>query len=282
MQGTADLAALAAIQDAGDAQALASLTVRANGWPQDAQTTTTLGAYTPSRDIPVEQRFQSGGGSSAVRVELSAYAPLYFARLFMPEGQMRIVRHATAAQTRMASFQIGSRLLSLQGGVANAVLGALTGSQVSLSVMDYNALLSTYVDLLSYIDAVHTRLNLQGESFDQTLTGNVQTSDALDALADVLRPSDARAAEAVGHVAASASHAAPINLHNLIDLAPYGAHDHATLSGQTAIQVNAKDLATAILQIAGGDRQARLNLGAGVHVRGAGGERTRWRKISDW
>jgi uncharacterized membrane protein len=264
LQGTADLAALAAMQDPGNAQALAMLTVRANDGSDAAQATTTLGTYTPSRDLPVAQRFQPGDGASAVRVDLTGYAPLYFARLFVPDGQMRIVRHATAAQTRLASFQIGSRLLSLQGGVANAVLSALTGSQVTLTAMDYNALLNTDVDLLSYVDALHTRLNLQGASFDQTLSGNVQTSDALAALADTLRASDVRAAEAVGRVAAAATHAAPVNLHNLIDLGAYGAQDHATLSGQTAIHVNAMDLATAILEIAGGDRQVRLDLGAGV------------------
>lgn len=264
LQGTADLAALAAMQNTSDAQAIADLTVRANGWTDSAQVTTRLGTYTASRDIPVAQRFQGGNGADAVQVDVTSYAPLYFARIFVPSGQMRIVRHATAAQTRMASFQIGSRLLSLQGGVANAVLSALTGSSVNLSVMDYNALLSTDVDLLSYIDALHTRLNLQGASFDQTLAGEVDTGDALNALADVLRPSNSRASTAISQVANAANHADPVNLKKLIDLGPYGAQDHATLSGQTAINVNAMDLATAILQIAGGDRQVRLNLGAGV------------------
>ena len=53
-------------------------------------------------------------------------------------------------------------------------------------------------------------------------------------------------------------------LSDVIDLGPYGAQDHATRSADTAIRVGAMDLATAILQVANGQRQVQLDLGAGV------------------
>ncbi len=120
LQGTADLAALAAMQNPGAAESLARSTVRDNRWETDVRITTTRGVYAADRRIAPAERFRAGGGgANAVRVQLTTTTPLYFGRLFIPSGHMSITRQATAAQTRAASFQIGSRLLSLRGGVAN-------------------------------------------------------------------------------------------------------------------------------------------------------------------
>lgn len=264
LQGSADLAALSAMQNPARAEALAGATITANGWPRGTQVRVVRGAYASDRAVRPDQRFRpNAAGANAVRVQVTSSAPLFFGRLFIPEGRMRIVRTATAAQTRLASFQIGSRLLSLRGGVANQLLTGLTGSSVNLSVMDYNALLSADVDLLSYVDALHTRLDLEGASYERTLAHDVELPDALSALADVVE--DGRAEDALRSIAQAAERAnETIGLDEVIDLGPYGAQDHATRSSTTAIQVNAMDMATALLQIADGDRQVRLQLGADV------------------
>ena len=72
---------------------------------------------------------------------LQSTSPTFFARIF---GKTNIVisRQATAAQQRYAAFSIGSGLASLNGGLLNSYLSALTGSNVSLSVMDYEALVN--------------------------------------------------------------------------------------------------------------------------------------------
>src|SRR3546814_4521395 len=57
-----------------------------------------------------------------------------------------IRRSATAAQTRMASFAIGSRLASIDGGVLNALLSGLTGSRIPLKALDYRPLAGADVD----------------------------------------------------------------------------------------------------------------------------------------
>lgn len=265
LQGSADLAALAAMQDPTRAQALAAATVADNGWPSDTRIVITHGAYVADRAVAPEQRFRPGAANAnAVRVRLESKAPLYFASIFVPEGQMRIVRQATATQARAASFQIGSRLLSLRGGVANQVLSGLTGSSVNLSVMDYNALLSADVDLLTYVDALRTRLDLQAASFDSALERDVELPEALSAISDVL--TDNRAKRAVAAIAEAAdSSNRRVGLNDLIDLGPYGAQDHLANEGRAAeVRVNAMDLASALLQIAGGERQVRLQLGADV------------------
>lgn len=266
LQGTADLAALAAIQNPAQAEALAAATVAANRWPRDTQIGIVRGTYAPDRSVRPAERFRPlASGANALRVQVRSSAPLFFGKLFIPRGRMTIVRTATAAQTRLASFQIGSRLLSLRGGVANEVLSGLTGSSVSLSVMDYESLLRADVDLLTYVDALRTRLDLEAASYDQTLAYRTETPVALEALADVLAPQDPRAERAMRRLADAAENSGrSMALNGLIDLGPYGAQDHATQSGSTQIQVSAMDLASAILQIAGGDRQVRLSLGAGV------------------
>lgn len=266
LQGTADVAALAAMGDPTRASSIANATVNANNWPQGTRVDTVLGSYTPDRSIPVAQRFQRGGsGDTAVQVQVTSTTPLYFARLFIPSGQMTIVRRATAAEARLASFQIGSRLLSVQGGVANQVLSGLTGSQVSLSVMDYNALANADVDLLSYVVALHTNYSAQAASFDQTLSQNIDTSDAIDTLANLVHNQNARASRALQDIAEAASNSHLSGpLRRVVDLGPYAAQDHVSLAGTTRVSVNALDLATAMLEIAGGDRQVRLQLGSGL------------------
>ena len=184
LQGSADLAALAAMQNPAQAEALAAATVAANRWPQDTRVRVVRGTYAPDRSVRPAERFRPNApGPNAVHVEVTTRTPLFFGRLFIPDGAMTIRREATAAETQMASFQIGTRLLSLQGGVANQVLSGLTGSSVNLSVMDYNALLRADVDILTYVDALRTRLDLQAASFDETLDAEAEAPVALAALA---------------------------------------------------------------------------------------------------
>lgn len=266
LQGSADLAALAAMQNPAQAEALAAATVAANRWPRDTQIGVVRGTYAPDRSVRPAERFRPDSArANAVRVELTTSAPLFFGRLFVPSGRMSIRREAIAAETQLASFQIGTRLLSLQGGVANQVLSGLTGSNVSLSVMDYNSLLRANVDVLDYVDALRTRLDLEAASYDETLDANADAPAALEALADVVAETDERAERALRAMARASERNRPLRgLSEVLDLGPYGAQDHATRSADTAIRVGAMDLATAILQVANGQRQVQLDLGAGV------------------
>ncbi|MBX3431346.1 MAG: hypothetical protein KF779_17305 [Hyphomonadaceae bacterium] len=266
LQGSADLAALAAMQNPVQAEALATATVAANQWPHDTRVRVVHGTYAPDRSVRPAERFRPmPGGGNAVRVELTTSAPLYFGRLFVPRGRMTIRREATAAETQLASFQIGTRLLSLQGGVANQVLSGLTGSSVNLSVMDYNALLRANVNVLEYVEALRTRLDIEAASYNETLDASADAPVALEALADVVAETDERAERALRAMARASERSGPLRgLSNVLDLGPYGAQDHATQSADTGIQVGAMDLATAILQVANGSRQVQLDLGAGV------------------
>src|SRR5690606_25470733 len=76
---------------------------------------------------------------NAARVVLSAPAPLLFGRWILGRDSVTVSKSATAALPGgppSAMFSIGSRLASLDGGLANALLSGLLGSQASLTVMD--------------------------------------------------------------------------------------------------------------------------------------------------
>ncbi|MGE0046397.1 MAG: hypothetical protein AB7T08_11625 [Hyphomonadaceae bacterium] len=178
---------------------------------------------------------------------------------------MPVARTATAAQTELAAFEIGSRLLSLRGGIVNQLLSGLTGSNVSLSVMDYNALLDADIDLFEFIDALRTEADIEAATFDQALDARVDTPEALDAIAAVLEAHGDPAAGAMRQLArASRSRGRIDGLAQLIDPGPYGGQDVAVAAESARVPVSATELAPAIHQHAGGERQVQMDLGAQV------------------
>ena len=140
VQGAADLAALSAVQrlERGEASArqTADATVQANVSPDAVVTVVTvLGVYTPDPAKARNQRFAPGGPApNAVRVEVVSPAPLFFPRLLLGRDQVQVTRRATASTVGdappKAMISIGSRLARLDGGLANQLLSALTGSKV--------------------------------------------------------------------------------------------------------------------------------------------------------
>jgi uncharacterized membrane protein len=266
LQGIADLAAMSGANDLARAQAAVSATTTLNGWRNGTvQAQAVVGTYTPLTNLDPEHRFVAGGlHPNAVRATLTAPAQLYFGGAILGRSQVTIRRSATAARPQLATFQIGSRLAALNGGVANAVLSGLTGSSVSLSVMDYNALATADVDLLHYMTAMQTHLHLQGASFDKVLAASINNQDALGVLADTLHASGSLTAETGLRKIAAAASKDPADLSSLIDLGPYGGQDRVVGPHGAGISVNALDLAQAMLALSQGGRQVKLALGATI------------------
>lgn len=268
LQGVADLAALSAANDIGRAQVAADATVAANaqGWRKPLQTSVTLGRYNADAATPASQRFQPASvDPDAVRVTINGEADLFFGAALLGRPSFPIRRQATAERADLASFSIGSRLLSLQGGIANALLSGLTGSQVNLSVMDYNALVASDVTLFSYLDAVAARLHLKAATYDDILKADLTTGQALQSLADALAAAgDSQAASATRTIALSAGNGTKAHLDALVSVGPYGDQDHVSGGSRASVALSAMDLAQAILQAGQGNRQIKLDLGATV------------------
>lgn len=266
LQGVADLAAISAARDIGRANAAAEATVAANGLDKPVSVAVQLGGYRADRDIAPAARFQAGATNpSAARVTLESEADLYFGQILLGRPTLTIRRQATAARADLASFSIGTRLASLQGGIANQLLSGLTGSTVSLSVMDYESLAQANVDLLRYVEALRVRSAVDAGSYDQVLKSDLSTGEALEVLSDLLQEDgDLRAANALSKLSVAAGDGAPAKLNALLDLGPYRDQDHASCSGRSRVEVGAMDLANALLVLAGEGRQVKLDLGASI------------------
>ncbi len=267
LQGVADLAAMASVQSLDPAAsqspaATAQATAALNPWPGGVTAQTVTGVYAADASVPPAQRFVATTVSpNAVQVTLQAPVPLYFAGLLIGRSSLNITRTATAARAQFAAFSIGSGLASLNGGVANALLSALTGSQVQLSVMSYQALASAHVDLLRYMPALQARAGLQALSFSQVLTTSIAPSTALGALADSLTASGQSAAASAAQTLATASASLPATpLATVLDLGPYDSQDQTTDGSGASLTVGALGLADALLDAANGSRQLSLSL----------------------
>ncbi len=258
LQGVVDSAALAAAGDPVHAQSAAQAAVNAAGWSRAMTVTAVTGRYDVTK--ATDQRFTVDSDSTqAVRVSVATESPTFFARLW-GKTSVPLSRSATAAQTNLASFSIGSRLASLQGGVLNAYLSALTGSSVSLSVMDYNALASAQIDLLRYVDAVRTTAGLSAATYQDTLNANVTVPQLLNALADSMPSGNAAQAASIRNIAAHAS-GTTVKLSSLIDLGPVAGQG----SGANGIaNVDALAMLNTLVQIGNANRQVQLDLGASV------------------
>lgn len=266
LQGVVDLAAMAAARDLGRAEAAATATANLSGWSGPLALTVTKGVYAPNAALAPRQRFQpQAADANAAAVAAKGQVQLYFAGPLFGRSQIDITRSATAARAEVASFSIGSRLASFKGGIANDLLSALTGSTVSLTAMDYDALASAKVDLLTYAETLNSSANLTAATFDKTLDASITPPAALDALADALiRQGDQDAGAAMQKLAAAASGARSIELKSLVSLGPYADKNRPANEATSAIAVDALSMAKAILMLAQEGRQLQLDLDAAV------------------
>ncbi|MBO9709327.1 MAG: hypothetical protein J7521_14065 [Caulobacter sp.] len=268
LQGVADLAALAAANDITRAQVAAQATASANnqGWATSPTATVTTGNYVSDASIPVASRFTATAvNPNAVRVSVRSDADLFFGAALLGRSTWPIRREATAARADLAAFSIGTRLASLQGGLVNQLLGGLTGSQINLSVMDYNALADADVTLFGYLDAVAAKLKLKGATYDQVLKADLTTGQALSALSDALTAAGkTQAAQAAKTLALQVGNGSKAHLDALVALGPYGPQDHVSGGQRALVSLSALDLTTTMLQIGQGQRQVKLDLGASV------------------
>ena len=264
VQGAADLAALSAVQrlERGEAavRQAADATVQSNVSPDAVvAVVTVLGVYTPDPAKARNQRFAPGGPApNAARVEVVSPAPLFFARLLLGRDQVQVTRRATASTVGDASpkamISIGSRLARLDGGLANQLLSALSGSKVSLSVMDYRRLADLNVNLLGFTDALATDLGVQVGDYDRLLATQVDAGRALKVLERVAGGQDGGALGRLSSAAAGVK----IRLGDLIGVdaqVPQGVREGLDAS------ISAMDLVMAMLEVGGGERQVALDLG---------------------
>jgi uncharacterized membrane protein len=266
-QGVTDLAALVAARNLTNANAAAGATLASNGVTPTGLVSVTLGSYTANPALASSARFVPGGTpTNAVRVSVPSDAPLFFGRMLTGQDTMAVLTEATAASTEIAAFSIGSRLASLNNGVLNSLLGGLLGGNVSLSLMDYNALASAQVSLFPFLDSLATRAGVTAGTYTQLAGTNVSVGDVMGAMADagVTGASASTATAALTYIGDHTNAStAQLPAGRLVDLGPYATLATGEGSGLSA-KVGAMNLLSAAAVAANGTNQVAVNLGATV------------------
>ncbi|MBE1526119.1 putative membrane protein [Sphingopyxis sp. OAS728] len=267
LQGIADAAAMAAAGRPGEEQAAAERIIAANCDCDIRIAVLNRGTYTADPSIQAERRFAAGGASpNAVRITLTRDRPLFFGSFLTGRDDSIIRATATGARRGYAAFSLGSRVAALNGGLPNALLSSLTGSQVNLSVMDYNALASTDIDLLAFSDALRTEIDADVLTFGQTLDAQVTLPQVVSALAAA---SDGQTATALEHIADRAL-PRPLLPSRAIDLGPRSSS--IRVDAANPVKVNALSLLRSILLLGNANRQVDLSLasslpgGSGINI----------------
>ena len=281
VQRVVDLAAIAAASSIDNAPAAALAVLRDNGYrdvqlvvsrprqgpeldvfPQTGWVTVTTGRYSADRTLAPPDRFVPGATRpTAVKVQFGRKGTRYFASALLGEPWMSA--SGTAAAEAKAAFSVGSRLAALDGGIANALLGTLTGSSLSLSVMDYNALLAADVDLLHFLDALATDLDITAGTYEDLLDTRASVGQIAKALASVSR-AGSREKAALATIATAAAPALKLTLASIIDLGPLAGLAIGQHSAAASLTAGLGEILTASAAVANGDRQLALNLGAQV------------------
>ncbi|WP_027164736.1 pilus assembly protein TadG-related protein [Mesorhizobium sp. WSM3224] len=276
-QSIVDLAAISAASNITNAQQAVLTTLSDNGITSVAvqQQGTTVaptaskavvqivpGRYTGVSTVAAGSRFEAGKlPYNAVQVSLKKQGTLYFAGSIMSPPTLGTT--AIASAQPQAAFSVGSRLASLNGGILNVLLGGLLGGNISLSVMDYNSLISADVDVLSFTDALATQLHLTGVSYTDVLTSKATIGQIATAMANV--PGLDRTAKiALQTMASSATNTVKIPLSTFIDLGSVGDLGIGQKPAGLNVTASALSMLTAAATLANGSNEVAVNLGATI------------------
>ncbi len=267
-QGTTDIAALVAAGNLSNASAAVTATLTQNKFNSTASPVVQLGIYAANSAIPASQRFTPSAASSAnaARVTLQTATPLFFGQVLTRTGSFSIQTTATATSTAFATFSIGSTLVSVNGGLLNQILGQMLGTQLSLSAMDYQSLLSANIDVFSFMNALATRLNVTGVSYTSLLSGNAQLGTIINATIDSEHAASATSSVvyALSEIASSLNTTTTkMPLNTLLSPGAYG----NLMIGQTpnsTVTVSLFSLLSAVAGLANGTNQVAAALNVGV------------------
>jgi uncharacterized membrane protein len=264
VQNGVDLAALAAVTDPSRATELAASALTEAGLLADGATeglSVVTGHYDADPARAPADRFIGGASPvNAVAVTFSRPGTLHFARGWAAAPD--IGARAVASVTPQVAFSLGSRLASLNGGVANTVLDALLGTTVSLSAADYNGLASARVDAFGFLDALAGELDIAAGTYDDVLAARADHGQIAAALAATV---NGTAHAAAATIAATAGNNGTVLVGDLLALGDLGSLALGA-GGPAALftGVSALDLLAASAALGDGTRQIGLNLTAGV------------------
>ena len=285
LQAAADLAAIAAAANIGDAEKSAATYFALNNLPVTVtgkdgrviQPVVTMsnakqtpasafverGRYSADPDLAPSQRFRPAGiDADAARVTLSRPADLFVAALFTPQPPL-LSATGSAARAKTAAFSIGTRLASLNDGILNALLGQLLGTKLSLNVMDYRALVDTDISVDPFLKAVATNLNLTAGTYEDVLKAGITMPQLLASMRAVEGLSGPVRSALRLVEQATAGSKVKLPLSRILNIDPKKGLAVAT-GGDWKMSINALQMITSAAALANGKNQVALDMGAVV------------------
>lgn len=250
LQGLADTAAVSAAGNLATAETTVRrvLTLKSSGASIEQ---VALGEYRGRTDVPIADRFNpQGPAPDAVRVVLREDVPLFFGSV-LGIGSVRVQKSAVAVRPARdaAAFSIGSRLLSLDPPIANALLSQLIGREIQLTALSYDSLLTSSLDVDDLLHDLGETLSTDDR--EELLTRSLSTRKLVDAMA---RATSGQTSLALKNLSASIGTGQDRNLRldSLIKVAP-------GVKGDINAKVPVWDLLNAALGEAAGPQTIDLN-----------------------
>ena len=261
IQNGVDLAALAAANNPAAAQSVAYSALMDAGLMSagsQAGLMVVTGNYNPNPAVAVESRFVANATpANAVRVSFSKPGTLYFANGWAEPPTLGA--SATATVTPQVAFSVGSRLASFSGGVANDLLNKLLGTQIGLTVADYNGLVNAQVDVFSFLDKLALKLGVSAGTYNDLLAMRADHGKLAAALADLLTGVQRTT---MLKLANTAGHNGTVPIGKLLQLGNLGDFDIGTGAANGLFtKISALELLSASAAISDGNHQVALNTG---------------------
>lgn len=124
---------------------------------------------------------------NAIKIDLSRTpAPLFS---FFTASRTISVQAIAARSLPKAALSINSTLLSVdtqKSAVLDALVGGLLGGTVQLGLAGWQGLVTSQINLLSFLDALAVKIGLNAGDYDKVLSAQATVSDLLAAMATVL------------------------------------------------------------------------------------------------
>ncbi|MGE7957432.1 pilus assembly protein TadG-related protein [Pseudomonas sp. NPDC089530] len=288
LQRVADNAALEAVSRGGTCQAGLSAAAFArdsaarNGFvvAADKPLTATCGSLQTGADN-LRTFSANASQASAIRVVVSESVPTSIAAgiasLFSDtplSTTTTLSAKAVAAQPRPPLAQLTIRSTLVDFNLLNGVLGGLAGSAINVSLLGWQGLVDTDINLLSYLKQLAIDLNLSAGNYSQLLGANATITQLIQTTITVAQRNGATAEvlTALGTIKAAAINTVPVKLGDLLKV--------QTGTADSGLDANLQllSLVEAFLQLASSQSAAAVELP--VNVLGVAGVRTRVKIVS--
>lgn len=218
-----------------------------------------VGHYAANPNVAPEARFSANATPlNAAMVRLTHPGTLYFGTGI--RAPPTVSARGLARVTPEVSFTLGSRLASLEGGVANQVLSRLLGTSISLSALDYQRLATVKVNAFDFLDALAIRMGVEAGSYDDLLHAGAGAGQIAAALSDLVNGTEKGALNAIA-LAGPGRH---VPLEKLLDLGRFGRLGLHDTTATLAANLSVLEILSAAAALGDGTRQVHVPIALSV------------------